>query len=59
MTLCRSRGEPENGKGQSAKGKSANSPKALLAPCSMPYAKTHRPIASLWRGRLSIGLMRE
>jgi hypothetical protein len=31
----------------------------LLAPCSMRYAKPHRPIASLWRARLSIDFMRE
>ena len=50
MTLCR----PKNSKEQSAQSESANTSEKLHALCEM-----HRPIASLWRARLSIALARE
>jgi hypothetical protein len=51
MTLCPSRVEP--------KAKSKALRQMLPAPCSMRYAKIHTPMASLWRARLSVALMRE
>jgi hypothetical protein len=39
-----------------AKRKSANSRATLFAPCSMRYAKIHRPLAAHWRACLSIAL---
>ncbi len=58
MTLCRSRGEP---KAQRAKrtARKATERMLLKAPCCMRHAQTHRPIASVWRARLSIALMPE
>jgi len=67
MTLCRSRGEP--GRARHG-GEQFNTVfgawlgahlflMRTLQQLSLPAAPRHRPIASLWRARLSIALARE